>query len=398
MPDPTADPGAVGAPNGLDIHAPDFARDPYPTYETLRERCPVAHSEHHGGFWLLTRYEDVRQAALDWRTYTSSVVGVTAIPVITQRTEPQLPIEMDPPLHNRYRALVNPVFSQKRIETMGATVEAIAAELIADLLARRQGDLVADYAVPISVRTLAALTNLPLEDSGLWINWIRRMFDVRDREGGMRASREFGSYIDALITDRRHKPADDFVSRLIASEVEGQRLTDRELHSFLTVVFGAGFETTADAISVMLHWLAENPGQRDRLIAEPHLIPGAVEEFLRYSTPIQIFGRNASRDIELHGTAIAGGAIVALGFGAANRDPAIFPDPERCLLDRTPNRHLAFGAGAHLCLGAPVARLELRVTLEQFLRALPGYTVQQGGVVWKTRGDRRGIASLPFRL
>jgi cytochrome P450 len=380
----------------LDIHEPAFALDPFPTYSRLRDECPVLHCERYGGFWLLTRYEDVRKAVMDWHTYTSSVVGVTAIPIITPRTEPQLPIELDPPLHSRYRALVNPVFAPERIDALRPAITAIASQLIETLLARSGGDLVADYAVPLSVRTLAEFTSLPRADTDRWVAWIRRMFDVRERADGARASQEFGVYIDELIAARRKEPCGDFISMLLAAEVDGHRLTDRELHSFCTVQFGAGFETTADAISVSLHYLAEHPDDRRRLAADPRLIPTAVDEFLRYVSPIQIFGRNATREIALHRQTIKEGDVVALSFGSANHDPTAFPDPERCLLDRAPNRHLAFGAGPHLCLGAPVARLELAVTLQEFARRIPHYTIAPGAAVaWKTRGDRRGLAALP---
>ena len=380
----------------VDIHDPLFVRDPYPVYDRLREQCPVVHSDLYGGFWLLTRYEDVKQAATNWRTYTSSVPGVTAIPVITPRTEPQLPIEIDPPLHSRYRALVNPVFSSQRMDAMRPRVRTIATSLIDRLVEQGHGDLVADYAVPLSVDTLAEFTGLPKADSGRWVSWIGRMFNVRDRADGALASREFGLYIDELIAARRNDPADDFLSLLIASTVEGHRLTDEELHAFCTVVFGAGFETTADALSVMLYWLAGHPDDRRRLIAEPHLTSTAVEEFLRFSTPIQIFGRNAAVDTELHGHPTRKMDVVALGFGSANHDPAVFPQPGTCVLDRGPNPHLAFGAGPHRCLGAPVARLELQITLEEFGRRIPDYAVAPDAIVdWKTRGDRRGLRSLP---
>ncbi|MCI0542086.1 MAG: cytochrome P450 [Verrucomicrobiales bacterium] len=382
-----------------DIHDPTFAQNPYPAYAELRTKCPVMRSLLYGKFWLLSRYEDVKAAALDWKTYTSSVAGVTAIPIITPRTEPMLPIEVDPPLHSRYRALMAPTFAPARIEQMRPRLTALAVTLIEKILACPRGeivDLVSAYAVPLSIGTLAAFTGLPSRDADQWSGWINRMFDLRDRESGQQAAAEFGAYIDELIARRRGAPTDDFVSKLIASEVEGHRLTDREIHSFLTVTFGAGFETTQDAMSATLHHLAEHPADRQRMRTEPALIPFAVEEFLRYITPIQIFGRNTTRDTTLHGVTIPQGDIVALGFGSANHDPEHFPDPGQVILDRTPNRHLAFGAGPHTCLGAPVARLEMEVMLTEFLQRVPGWRVAPGDTVqWKPRGDRRGLARLP---
>src|SRR5574341_645833 len=210
--------------DNLDIHAPDFVADPHPTYARLRQACPVMHSQGYGGFWLLTRYQDVRNAALDWQTYTSSVVGVTAIPIITQRSEPMLPIELDPPLHSRYRALMSPVFSKERIAPMRPRIQAIARRLLDGLLERGGGDLVADYDIPLSVETLAEFTNLPASDSGQWVAWIERMFDVTRPEDSARASQEMGVYIDRLIAKRRQTPADDFISLLMESQVEGHRL------------------------------------------------------------------------------------------------------------------------------------------------------------------------------
>lgn len=381
--------------DNLDIHAPDFVADPFPVYKALREKCPVVHSEHHGGYWLLTRYEDVKQAVLDWRTYTSSVVGVTAIPIITPRTEPMLPIELDPPLHSRYRALVNPVFSPARIEALRPTIRRIAVEQIERICAQTISELVADYCNPLSVGTLAAFAGLPREHSEKWIGWIRRMFDVSNRAEGERASRELGIYIDELIAARHREPTGDFISMLIESQVDGHRLSDNEIHSFCTVLFGAGFETTADALSVTLHYLAEHPEVAERLRAEPQLIPSAVEEFLRYSSPIQFFGRNASYDVTVHGRTIPRQDVVALGFGPANYDPTVFAAPEECNIERTPNPHLTFGAGIHLCLGAPVARLEMAITLEEFLPRVNQFTRAPGDAVqWKTRGDRRGLSML----
>jgi cytochrome P450 len=386
-------------PLHFDIHDPAFVRDPDAAYGELRTKCPVTRSLLYGKFWLLSRYEDVEAAALDWKTYTSGVVGVTAIPVITPRTEPQLPIEIDPPLHSRYRALMAPAFARDRIEQMRPRLTAVAHELIDAILARPRDELVvlvSAYAMPLAIGTLAIFTDLPREDAGRWSGWIGRMFDMKDREGGKRAAAEFGTYIDRLIASRRAEPTDDFVSKLIASEVEGHRLTDKEIHSFLTVTFGAGFETTHDAMSVTLHHLGEHPEQIARLRREPDLVTTAVEEFLRFVTPIQIFGRNKTRDTTVHGTTIPEGDIVALGFGSANHDPDQFPDPEKVVLDRSPNRHVAFGSGPHTCLGAPVARLEMEITLTEFVRRVPSWRIAPGASVeWKGRGDRRGLLHLP---
>jgi cytochrome P450 len=391
-----SDPIPLINPDDFDIHEAGFVHNPYPAYDELRQTCPVVHSHRHGGYWLYTRYEDVKSAVLDWRSYTSSVVGVTAIPLITPRSEPQLPIELDPPLHSRYRALVNPVFSGERIVRLRPAVEAIVRRLTGELSRRREVDLVSEFSMPLSMETLAAFTGFPAADAPLWFEWIRRMFDVSDLSGRDAASRELGEYIDRLIAACHEQPGQDFISLLMRSEVDGHRLTDRELHMFCTTVFGAGFETTSDGLSGMFHYLAEHPADADRLRRQPELIPTAVEEFVRYISPIQIFGRNTVRDVEIHGRSIPAGDIIALSFASANHDPAVFAEPETCRLDRSPNRHLGFGAGIHLCLGAPVARLEMQAALEILLPGLPAFQLNNSRpAIWKTRGDRRGLASLP---
>ena len=383
----------------FDIHDEEFARDPFPTYDQLRRECPVKHSDLYGGIWLYTRYDDVRDAARDWKTYTSSVAGVTAIPIITPRSEPQLPIELDPPVHSRYRALVTPVFTGNRIEELRPVIAAIVAELISEVAADGEVDLIASFAVPLSVRTLAAFTGLPRVDAPRWVSWVTRMFNVHNRADGALAGAEFGAYIDELIGARRTalqagRRTDDFITLLMESQVDGNRLTDQEIHSFSTVVFGAGFETTADGLGVTLEYLGSHPEKWEQLKNDPSLIPTAVEEFLRYASPIQIFGRNTTRDVDIHGVVVPKGDIVALAFGSANCDPEAFQKADQCLLDRRPNKHVAFGAGVHLCLGAPLARLELALTLEALVREVSRIELI-GPSVWKTRGDRRGISVLP---
>ena len=382
----------------FDIHDPKFAACPFEAYRELRGNDPVHASDKYGGFHLLTRYADVRAAALDWRRYTSSVVGVTAIPVITPRTKPQLPIEVDPPLHSTYRALVNPTFGPTRIAALKPSVEALARKLLARMIETGEAEAVRDYCMPLAIGTLGVFTGLPTEDAASWEVWLDAMFDPRRPEAGRAAADAFGAYIRDLIAKRQTRPADDFVSLLLGAEIEGRKLTEDEVHSFVTVMFGAGFETTADAMSGALHWLALSPDRLGWLRDHPGQTAQAAEEFFRFVSPVQIFGRNATEDISLHGVTIPNGRIVALGFGAANRDPAAFDNPEECILARSPNRHLAFGAGPHLCLGAPVARLEMAVTLTLLRQAVSALAPSAEDAVWKTRGDRRGLSKLPLRI
>jgi cytochrome P450 len=387
------------------LHDPDFARYPYPTYEVLRHQCPVLHSSEYfpqhgnGGFWLLTRYDDVLAAATTPTAFTSAVAGVTAIPMVVQRDYQQLPIELDPPEHTRYRSLVSSVFRRKRIDEMRPSIEQVARDLLDNLTRSGEVDLVHQFAEPFSLRTLSQFMQLPSEDEHLWLDWVHRMFDsVCDVEGARAATEEFHDYIDALVQERVSAPTGDFISLLCEAEIDGTRLTPEEVRAFCVVVLVAGHETSASAMSVALEYLCRRPSVRRQIANNPALIPTAADEFVRYATPIQTFGRNAVADIEVGGTLIEKGAVVGLCYGSANRDPQRFDRPDEVVLDRSPNRHLGFGAGAHTCLGSHLARLEMSIMLEQLSALATLEIADDSRVKWAIRGDRRGLVHLPARL
>jgi cytochrome P450 len=387
--------------SGFDPHDPAFIADPLPIYDQLRARCPVQRSDHYGGFWLLTRYADVRAAAVDWKTYTSAVPGVTAIPMVHQRETAQIPIELDPPEHSRYRHLIQPAFRRDRVAALKPDLEANLAETWERLLAHGSGDLVADVVVPFSLATLGRFLGLPREDTMLWLGWVRRMFSgsTADRADAAAASEELGAYIDELVTAREAEPGDDFFSDLLAARLDGRGLTRDEIRAMGVVMLIAGHETSANAMSYALIELLRDRSLLERLRDEPAILDTAVEEMLRVSSPIQMFGRNATRDVELHGQVIGEGDVVALGFGPANHDPEVFDAPHACMLDRTPNRHLTFGMGHHLCIGAPVARLEMAVLLEQAPAALARVELDERHPPrWKDRGDQRGWSAVPVNV
>jgi len=382
----------------FDHHDPEFITDPPRVFAPIREQQPLLHSDLYGGFWLLTRYEDVTAAALDHEAFTSAVVGTTVIPPSQPRESPLLPIELDPPEHTRYRALVNPLFAKPRIEAMRPDLEALATRLLEPIARNGGGDVMAEFAHPMSLGSLARLMNLPEEDEARWFDWVERMFSnaLRDPVDQAAAVREAEAYIDALIADRRRQPRRDFLGTLLEAEVDGHRLSDQELRQFGILMLLAGYETTSGAMGMSLHHLAQHPAQRDWLFGDPvGLAHTAVNELLRFVSPVQVFARNAARDVELHGQTIPAGDVVLLGYGAANHDPRAFEHPERCVLDRNPNRHVAFGHGRHLCLGANLARLELTIMIERFAARFPRFRVDPARPpTWKPRGDVRALASL----
>jgi cytochrome P450 len=382
----------------FDHHDPKFVEDPESAIGPIREEHPLVHSDLYGGFWLLTRYDDVTRAALDHESFTSAVVGTTIIPPSQPRNDPLLPIELDPPEHTRYRGLVNVLFSKPRIEALRPELEALATRLLEPIAAKGGGEVVSEFAHPMSLGSLARFMNLPEEDEERWFDWIERMFSnaLLDKDDQRNAVRDVEAYIDALIAERKQEPRDDFIGMLLEAEVDGHRLTDLEVRQFGVLMLLAGYETTSGAMGMSLLYLAEHPEQRRELFRDVDgLVHSAVNELLRYLSPVQVFCRNATHDLHVHGETIPAGDVVLLAYGAANHDPRVFEDADRCLLDRRPNPHVAFGHGRHLCLGANLARLELTIMIETFARLFPDFALEAGQVpVWKPRGDLRALSRL----
>ena len=240
--------------------------------------------------------------------------------------------------------------------------------------------------------------NLPEEDEERWFDWVERMFSnaLLDKDDQREAVRDAEAYIDALIAERKQEPRDDFIGMLLEAEVDGHRLTDLEVRQFGILMLLAGYETTSGAMGMSLLHLAEHPEQRAQLFGDPAgLAHTAVNELLRYVSPVQVFCRNAAHDVDLHGETIPAGDVVLLAYGAANHDPRAFEEPERCVLDRHPNRHVAFGHGRHLCLGANLARLELTIMIERFAELFPDFRVDPGAPADVEAARRlRALASL----
>ncbi len=382
----------------FDHHDPLFVRDPESVFGPMRDEHPLVHSDRYGGLWVLTRYDDVTAAALDHESFTSAVVGTTIIPPSQPREYPLLPIELDPPEHTLYRALVNPLFAKPRIDALRPELEALATRLLEPIARRGGGDVIAEFAHPMSLGSLALLMNLPEEDQERWFDWVERMFSsaLLDKDDQAEAVRDAEAYIDARIAERRQEPRDDFLGMLLQADVNGHHLSDGEVRQFGILMLLAGYETTSGAMGMSLLHLAGHPEQRAQLFSDTGgLAHTAVNELLRFVSPVQVFGRNAAHDIHLHGETIPAGDVVLLAYGAANHDPRAFEHPERCILDRHPNRHVAFGHGRHLCLGSNLARLELTIMIERFADLLPEFRVDpERPPTWKPRGDIRALASL----
>ena len=355
-----------------------------PRMEELRRGCPVTRTA--AGPWYLARYDDILDATRDVDRYQASFRE----PGVVVPDEEQLISEIPEPRHGHVRRIINSAIAQHRI----GRVEPFCAELchrVLDGLLAADGpvDLVSRYVTPIPSSVIAHLLGAPPEDFHLWATWsdevVQGTYPTRNRtergEGMAGAHPEFTGYVDALIAARRAEPRDDFVTRLLQTEVDGRRLTDVEARTQLVFLFISGNETTRHLIANLLWTLASRPDLYAALAADRELVPVAVEESLRHDPPIQFLMRNCTLDTELHGAALAPADKVAFGLASANRDETRFEAPHDFRLDRPdPRSHLAFGGGPHVCPGSSLARLEARIAVDVLLDRVVALDPSEPGV------------------
>jgi cytochrome P450 len=352
----------------IDLFSPDFQEDPYPAYSWLRREAPVYHEPRYG-VYALTRYADVDETLRDHETFRS---GAGPAPMPSNRPGVELlPLlaATDPPHHDQLRALVSRAFTPRRVSESEPRIRAFAERLVADL-PDGDFDLVPGLSVPLPVAVIAEILGVDASHQDDFRRWSDATVGLMDRPpepAMMQASAELIGFFRALLEERRKRPQDDLISDLLEAEIEGRRLTEPELDAFFIMLLVAGNETTTNWISNHLNILARRPDLWKACREDRSLIPLALEETLRYDSPVQNLGRETTRDVEIHGVAIPAGSRVVVSFGAANRDPEVFEAPDDFRLDRGDSRHLAFGQGRHFCLGAGLARLEGRIALEALL-------------------------------
>jgi cytochrome P450 len=393
----------------FDPRSAEFVADPYPAYQRLRERGRAVWYEPTGQ-WLVPHYADVSACLRDrrlGRTYlhrfTHEEFGRTPPPA---EHEPfhvlndNGMLDLEAPDHTRIRRLVAKAFTPATVRALTPTIDRLAAELVADLCADGGGDLLARVAEPLPVAVIAEMLGIPPADRGLLRPWsaaICGMYELNPDEAtataAVRASVEFSAYLRELIAARRRDPGEDLISALIAAYDEGDRLSEQEMISTCVLLLNAGHEATVNTTANGWWTLLRHPDQLELLRKDPQLLPTAIEELLRYDTPLQLFERWVLDDIEIGGTTIPRGSEVALLFGSAHRDPARFAHPDRLDLARADNPHLAFGAGIHYCLGAPLARIELAASFGQLLRSAPGLRLVREPE-WKPGYVIRGLREL----
>ena len=374
-------------------HHDEGLDDAFDVYRELRERCPIGRSDRYGGFWFAVRYDDIH--AIEQQPETFAVSPGMLLPPMGH-VRPGIPIDIDPPMHGKYRRITLPAFTPQRIAEMEPMVRGIARGLLDEIGDVDEVDASKRFAVPVPMRVFCAVAGLPAEDSERLEDWIDRIFYVRthDYADTERAAAECCAYLaERFEARRREPPRDDLLGRLLTAEVDGRPLSEEELVDYGFVLLTAGLDTTAWVIRSGLWHLAQHPEDLARLVEQPELIPTAVEEFLRCLSSVQAMARTATEDVPLDGHQVAEGDRVLIVFGAGNRDEAVFPDGDRIRIDRQPNPHMAFGVGIHRCLGSNLARRELRIAFEEFLARHPVFTLAPGAdPPW------HGIGPLPVVL
>lgn len=354
---------------------------PHALFARLRREDPVHwHPEKDGsGFWAVTRYEDVVKVSRDSATFSSSRGG-TMVPdtpeeqLVMMR---QMMLNMDPPQHTKLRALVNKGFTPSRVQRLRQRVGELSTQIVDKVSGARQCDFVADVAGELPSYLIAELVGIPLDDGRRLYRLTEQMHTaavtVEAQAATLGAILEMMGYSAEVRTNKRAHPGEDIASVLLDAEVDGEKLTDLEFDMFFMLLINAGGDTTRNLVAGGTLELIRNPEQRRRIEAEPELLPSAIEEMLRFCTPVIHFRRTATRDVELAGRKIGEGDKVVVFYTSANRDEAVFPEPDRFDVGRSPNEHIAFGGGgAHYCLGANLARLEMRSLFEQVLARMPG--------------------------
>jgi cytochrome P450 len=402
--------GAAAGEVAFDPFDPAFQSDPYPVYHWLRAAEPVRWIElsipQIPGIWLVTRYADVSSVLRDERFSAAKPELFQAEPGgALDRMIARSMLMLDPPDHTRLRTLVLKAFTPRVVESLRPRIQGIVDARLDAVRAAGAIELIADLAAPLPVIVIAELLGVPAADRGEFKRWgddLAVLADGTIALGGLaqaeRSAWELEAYLDAVFAARRVQPRDDLISALVAAQDQQQRLDHDELIAICMLLLIAGHETTTNLIGNGILALLRHPDQLARLRSDPGLLGNAVEELLRWDSPVQLTSRTAKEDLELGGKRIRKGDEVDVILGAANRDPEQFPDPDRLDVARPDPRPLSFGHGIHFCLGASLARLEGQIAIGTILRRLPDLALATDDVSWRPGFVLRGLAALPLRF
>jgi hypothetical protein len=389
------------------MFGPAMLANPYPSYARLRRIDPIHWEENIDG-WILTRYADIvsvlrsPHASAERTEMAQRRVPVEFQELFTTRKDAM--INADPPRHTRLRLLVNKAFTPGAVAALAPFIQRFVDDVIDTVQPWGRMDVIRDLAYPLPATVIAEMLGIPHEDRDRFKQWSDDTAALAGNlpgnlsEGVLRRAgegmRELRAYFTGIVAQRRVEPRDDLISALVKAQEDGERLNEAELLANAVLLLNAGHETTTNLIGNGTLALLRHPDQLRRLRENPALIPNAVEELLRYDSPVQFTNRVLTADLTLGGKQLHAGETVLLLLGAANRDPAQFPDPDRLDVGRADNKHLAFGLGSHFCLGAPLARLEGRIVFETLLRRLPGLRLAHPAPVYRQNFNLRGLEAL----
>lgn len=386
----------------IDLSSPDFRRNPFPIYQQLRAAAPVLH-EPQTDSWLLFDYDSVKLALTDHERFSSDMT-------IAGRGNPEWIIFMDPPRQMRLRGLISKAFTPRGVAELEPRIRRLSAQLLDDVVEAGAMDLVAQYATPLPMMVIAELIGIPPEEWArfrVWSDGILKLSHTLSAGAAATAAimeyaavkAELSFYVLSVIEQRRVNPQNDLITRLVQAEVDGEMLTESEIIGFVELLLVAGQETTSNLISNAMLCLSDHPDQYRQLASDSEGWPAAIEEVLRYRSPVQWLFRATRCPVEIHGQVIPSGKLVLPVIGSANRDPRVFVDAECFDGARTPNPHLGFGQGVHFCLGAALARLEARIALPDMAARLKGIELAcEGPWIPRDALHVHGPASLPVRF
>lgn len=357
----------------VDLFSDEVRRNPYPLYDQMRSRSPLLYVPPPFDGWLIFDYDGVKRALNDQEWFSSRVPAPR-----------NWFIFFDPPAHSKLRGLISRAFTPKSIAALESHIQELSGQLLERALRQSEFDLAAELSVPLPMKVIARMIGIPPSDWERFKHWSDSMLELSyARQGGeeaAQAGREFNAvtaemneYLTQMIAQRRAKPEEDLLTRLIEAEMDGERLSQDEILGFFQLLLIGGQETTTNLINNAILCFVENPDQLALVRSNPALLPSAIEEVLRYRSPLQWVMRTPRRDVEMHGRLIPAGKLVLPMIGSANRDPKQFVEPNRFDVQRDPNPHIAFGHGIHSCLGAALARMEARIVLGDFLRLVPDF-------------------------
>lgn len=360
------------AQEDFNYYSEEQMQNPYPMYEEFRERCPVGRSEHYGGFAFVSRYDDAKRVFSDFQTFTSSNgIGLPGRPIKLY------PVDLDPPEQTKFRRILNRHYTPEAAEAARPMVEKLVSGLIDDFIETGSADLADDLVRKTLPPTVLPIIGVPLNDLAVFSDWVDKTTRrrVSNPEGVVEAAHAMLEYLIGVVAERRKvaTPPDDTLQSLIDADFKGQKLGDEDIARTLMIIINGGLDTTTVAVLESLLHLSRNPALAEGLRSGEYPWGPAVEELIRYYSPVTVMGRTVVKDVDLSGVQLKAGEYIHTMPGAANRDPRRFADADKCILDRADNDHLSFGNGAHICLGRNIARMEIQTICRQVIERMPDF-------------------------